>query len=106
MGTEYRYRSNGKYEGDVLPVDFAGNAASLGAWTARARTGEDLKAALNAARTQPRTSVVVIETAYGQSVPSYESWWDVPVAEVSEPASVRAARLKYEEARRKQRYFF
>jgi 3D-(3,5/4)-trihydroxycyclohexane-1,2-dione acylhydrolase (decyclizing) len=106
MGTEYRYRSNGKYEGDVLPVDFAGNAASLGAWTARARTGEDLKAALEAARKQPRTSVVVIETAYEQSVPSYESWWDVPVAEVSEPDSVRVARQKYEEARKKQRYFF
>ncbi len=106
MGTEYRYRSNGKYEGDILLVDFAGNAASLGAWTARARTSEDLKAALEAARTQPRTSVVVIETAYEQSVPSYESWWDVPVAEVSEPESVRVARQKYEEARKKQRYFF
>jgi 3D-(3,5/4)-trihydroxycyclohexane-1,2-dione acylhydrolase (decyclizing) len=106
MGTEYRYRRNGKYEGDLLPVDFAANAASLGAWTAQARNGEDLKAALGAARTQSRTSVVVIETAYVQSVPNYESWWDVPVAEVSERESARVARQKYEEARKKERYFF
>jgi 3D-(3,5/4)-trihydroxycyclohexane-1,2-dione acylhydrolase (decyclizing) len=106
MGTEYRYRRDDKYEGDVLPVDFAANAASLGAWTALARTGEDLKAALAAARKQSRTSVLVIETAYEQTVPSYESWWDVPIAEVSDRESVKAARQKYEEARKKERYFF
>ena len=106
MGTEYRYRREGKYDGDILPVDFEANAASLGAWTARARSGEELKAALIDARKQPRTSVVVIETMYEQSVPSYESWWDVPIAEVSEEETVRAARLKYEEQRKKERYFF
>jgi 3D-(3,5/4)-trihydroxycyclohexane-1,2-dione acylhydrolase (decyclizing) len=49
---------------------------------------------------------VVIETAYDQRVPGYESWWDVPVAEVSEQESVKAARREYEEARKKERYFF
>ena len=106
LGTEYRHGRNGKYDGDILPIDFAANAASLGAWTARARTGEELKAALEAARKQLRTSVVVIETEYGQRVPGYESWWDVPIAEVSERETVKAARQKYEEARKKQRYFF
>jgi 3D-(3,5/4)-trihydroxycyclohexane-1,2-dione acylhydrolase (decyclizing) len=106
MGTEYRFRHNGKYEGQNLLVDFVANAASLGAWTARARTGEDLKAALSTARKQFRTSVVVIETAYAQSVPNYDSWWDVPIAEVSEHESTRVARQKYEEARKKERYFF
>ncbi len=106
MGTEYRYRRDDKYEGDVLPVDFSANAASLGAWTALARTGEDLKAALAAARKQSRTSVIVIETAYEQTIPSYESWWDVPIAEVSDRESVKATRQKYEEARKKERYFF
>ncbi|HWZ82301.1 MAG TPA: 3D-(3,5/4)-trihydroxycyclohexane-1,2-dione acylhydrolase (decyclizing) [Terriglobales bacterium] len=105
MGTQYRYRRNGKYDGDILPVDFEANAASLGAWTARAGTGEELRAALKAARQQSRTSVVVIETAYDQRVPGYESWWDVPIAEVSERESVRAARKKYEDARKKERYF-
>jgi len=106
MGTEYRHRLNGKYEGEILPVDFVANAASLGAWTATARTGKDLKSALSAARKQSRTSVVVIETAYAQSVPNYESWWDVPIAEVSEHEATAIARQKYEEARKKERYFF
>jgi len=106
MGTEYRRRRDGKYDGDALTVDFVANAASLGAWTVRARTGEDLKSALVEARKQSRTSVIVIETAYESSVPSYESWWDVPIAEVSERETVKAARRKYEEARKKERYFF
>jgi 3D-(3,5/4)-trihydroxycyclohexane-1,2-dione acylhydrolase (decyclizing) len=106
MGTNYRYRRGEKYDGDVLPVDFAANAASLGAWVARAKTADELKESLTAAREQKRTSVVVIETSYDQRVPGYESWWDVPIAEVSERDSVKAARSGYEEARRKERFFF
>ncbi len=105
MGTEYRYRRNGKYDGDVIVVDYEANAASLGAWTIRARTAEELKIALASARKQSRTSVVVIDAAYDQRVPGYESWWDVPIAEVSENEAVKAARQKYESARKKERYF-
>ena len=106
MGTEYRYRQGEQYAGDCLPVDFEANAASLGAWTTRATSGKELEAALAKARQEPRTSVIVIETAYDQRVPGYESWWDVPIAEVSERESVKAARQEYEEARKKERYFF
>jgi len=105
MGTEYRYRRNGKLEGDVIPVDFVANAKSLGADAVRATTRDDLKEALLAARKNPKTSVVVIETDYAQRVPGYESWWDVVVAEVSEAESVRAARAKYVEAQKKERIF-
>jgi len=106
MGTSYRYRRGDKYDGELLPVDFSANAASLGAWTVRARTGEELKAALASARKQTRTSVVVVETSYDERVPGYESWWDVPIAEVSEKEAVKAARRQYEEARKKERLFF
>jgi 3D-(3,5/4)-trihydroxycyclohexane-1,2-dione acylhydrolase (decyclizing) len=106
MGTSYRYRRGDEYEGEFLPVDFAANAASLGAWTVRARTAEELKAALVSVKKQPRTSVVVVETSYDQRVPTYESWWDVPIAEVSEHETVKSARQKYEEARNKERLFF
>lgn len=105
MGTQYRFRSGDTYKGDLLPVDFVANAASLGAWTKRARTAEELKSALCEARQQKHTAVVVIETAAEERVPGYESWWDVPIAEVSDRESVRAARQKYEEARKKERYF-
>jgi 3D-(3,5/4)-trihydroxycyclohexane-1,2-dione acylhydrolase (decyclizing) len=106
MGTNYRYRRGDKYDGDVLPVDFAANAASLGAWIARAKTADELQAALAAAREQRRTSVIVIETSYDQRVPGYESWWDVPIAEVSERDAVKAARRSYEEICKKERFFF
>ncbi len=36
-------------------------------------------------------------------VPGYESWWDVPVAEVSELPAVRAARAEYDAARAAER---
>jgi len=105
MGTEYRYRRNGKLEGDPVCVDFVTNARSLGACAVRARTREELQAALADARKQKQTSVVVIETAYDQRVPGYESWWDVPIAEVSEAESVQRARAKYEIAKQKERVF-
>jgi 3D-(3,5/4)-trihydroxycyclohexane-1,2-dione acylhydrolase (decyclizing) len=106
MGTNYRYRRGSKYDGENLPVDFASNAASLGAWSIQARTVEELRAAIVSARKQNRTAVVVVETSYDDRVPGYESWWDVAVAEVSENESVNAARQKYKEARKKERLFF
>jgi 3D-(3,5/4)-trihydroxycyclohexane-1,2-dione acylhydrolase (decyclizing) len=105
MGTEYRYRRNGKLEGDRVLVDFVANAQSLGAHAVRAESRDDLRKALREARQRPETSVIVIETSYDQRVPGYESWWDVPIAEVSEVESVRAARAKYVKAREKQRVF-
>ena len=86
-------------------MDFAANAASLGACTIRAKTHEELRSALASQRKHDRTSVIVVETSYEDRVPGYESWWDVAIAEVSESESVRAAREKYEEARKQERYF-
>jgi 3D-(3,5/4)-trihydroxycyclohexane-1,2-dione acylhydrolase (decyclizing) len=106
MGTNYRYRRGEKYDGENIPVDFAANAASLGAWTKPVRTASELKEALATAKQQDRTTVLVIETSYDQRVPGYESWWDVPIAEVSERESVKEARRQYEEARKKERFFF
>jgi len=105
LGTNYRYRRGDKYDGEVLPVDFAANAASLGACTVRVRTHDELRNALASGRKQERTSVIVVETSYEDRVPGYESWWDVPIAEVSERGTVREARQKYEQARKKERHF-
>ncbi len=105
MGTEYRYRHNGRLEGERIEVDFVANARSLGASAVRALSREDFRKALLEAKKSPTTSVVVIETDYSKRVPGYESWWDVPIAEVSEVDSVKQARAKYVEARKKQRVF-
>jgi 3D-(3,5/4)-trihydroxycyclohexane-1,2-dione acylhydrolase (decyclizing) len=106
MGTEYRFRRNGHYAGETINVDFQANAASFGAWTARALNLDELRTALATSRSESRTTVIVVETDYDAQVPGYETWWDVPVAEVSEVETVKAARAKYEEASKKERYFF
>ncbi len=105
MGTNYRYRRGEKYDGELLPVDFQANASSLGAWAVRARTSQEFRQALCDAKKQTRTSVVVVETSFDDRVPGYESWWDVPIAEVSERETVKAARTEYEKARSRERLF-
>jgi 3D-(3,5/4)-trihydroxycyclohexane-1,2-dione acylhydrolase (decyclizing) len=105
FATEFRYRENGDYTGGVLPIDFAANAASLGACAVRAGSRVELAAALERMKMADRTSVVVVETDINVRVPGYESWWDVPIAEVSDVESVKTARKEYEEARRKERHY-
>ena len=91
--------------GDVLPVDLAGNAESLGAIVHRPTDAESLEAALAAARRADRTTVIYVPVDGSLGVPGYESWWDVAVAEVSEQEDVRNARTAWETARKRQRYF-
>ena len=105
FGTEYRYREEG-LTGDIIATDFAANAASLGAYTVTARTYDQLSAALAEAKKQTRTSVVVVETDYDDRVPGYDSWWDVPIAEVSDSQAVQEARAVYVDAVKKERYFW
>jgi len=107
FGTDFRYRHSdtGQLDGEPLPVDFAANAASLGAHTIRATSREDLQRALAEARRQERTTVIVVEVDKEMRVPGYESWWDVPIAEVSEIEAVQRARAQYEKAVKKERHF-
>jgi 3D-(3,5/4)-trihydroxycyclohexane-1,2-dione acylhydrolase (decyclizing) len=47
----------------------------------------------------------VIKNDRLHGVPSYDTWWEVAVPEVSEIDAVRAAREEYEEKRVMERYF-
>ena len=86
-------------------MDFVANAASLGAVAVRARTLEELKDALVEARAAKRTTVTAIEVDRTIRVPGYDSWWDVPIAEVSETKSVRDARRTYETNVKRERHY-
>jgi 3D-(3,5/4)-trihydroxycyclohexane-1,2-dione acylhydrolase (decyclizing) len=109
FGTLFRYRRNGSLpvdsdaSDDYLPVDLAANAESLGAHVIRTRSIEELRSALVEATHQQRTTVIAIEVDRYEGVPGYESWWDVPVAEISGVDSVRRARADYDAARRAER---
>jgi len=86
-------------------VDLAANAESLGARVMRAETIDELRGALEAAKGEQGVTVIAVATDRARGVPSYESWWDVPVAEVSDVATVRAAREEYEQARLAERRY-
>ena len=105
FGTRYRARNpqTGSLDGDLLPVDLAANAASLGADVRSVTTVDELEAALRAARASDRCTVVEIATDPLAPAPSSEAWWDVPVAEVAGLESTRAARETYEQHKRAQR---
>jgi 3D-(3,5/4)-trihydroxycyclohexane-1,2-dione acylhydrolase (decyclizing) len=107
FGTAYRFRNEqtGRLDGPFLPVDLAANAESLGVEVHRARSVAELRTALLAARTSSRPTLVHIETDPLVPSPSSESWWDVPVAEVSHLQSTVDARKTYQEDKARQRRY-
>jgi 3D-(3,5/4)-trihydroxycyclohexane-1,2-dione acylhydrolase (decyclizing) len=107
FGTAYRYRdaASGRLDGGPLPVDLAANAASLGADVLRAGTIAEFRDALVKARDAAHTTVVHVRTDPLAGAPDSGAWWDVPVAEVSNLDTTRAARAEYENAKRAQRHY-
>ena len=108
FGNELRYRdrASNRLEGDFVPIDFARNAESYGAVAFRAHSEGELREALERSKRESRTVVIHVPVQIDASVPGFESWWDVPVAEVSEEAGVQTAQEAYERARARQRYFY
>jgi 3D-(3,5/4)-trihydroxycyclohexane-1,2-dione acylhydrolase (decyclizing) len=113
FGTHYRYRKDGSIcldseeaPGEVLPVDLAANAESLGARVIRTKNIAELEDALAEAKAVERTVVIYVPVDRYEGVPDYESFWDVPVAaEVSEVNSVVAAHEEYAEAKETERRY-
>ena len=107
FGTKFLYRNDttGQLDGETLPVDLVANAASLGAHVIEADSVTSLKAALGEAKASDCTTVIKVDVDFEKRVPSYESWWDVPVAQVSEVDTVQQAYKEYETAKQKERYF-
>jgi 3D-(3,5/4)-trihydroxycyclohexane-1,2-dione acylhydrolase (decyclizing) len=107
FGVRYKMRDaeTGRTTKANAPIDFAANARSLGAHVLTARDIPQLRSGLEEARRQTRSTVIVIETDSEKRAPGYESWWDVPVAEVSSMARVREARRQFERDVKRERFF-
>jgi len=106
FGCNFRYRDeNGQFDGGLLPVDLAANAASLGARVLTARSIGELGDALKKARDIDQTVVIHVETDPAEYVTIGGAWWDVAVAEVSTSESVQQARAEYERNKRDQRLY-
>ena len=63
------------------------------------------KSALVAAKAIDRTVVIHVPADRYEGVPDYESWWDVPVAEVSDSDAVRKAREEHERGAARRRWY-
>ena len=106
FGTQLRYRSeDGALSSRPIEIDFAANARSLGVQVVTADTLAEVRSALAAAKSATETTVIVTHTDPSVKVGGYESWWDVPPAEVSTLDSVKTARKAYDEAKKKKRFY-
>jgi 3D-(3,5/4)-trihydroxycyclohexane-1,2-dione acylhydrolase (decyclizing) len=103
FGTRYRYRTPTGLDGDVLPVDLAANAASLGARVTAVSGIVELEKAFADAQAADVTTVIHVETDPLVPAPDSPAWWDVPVAEVAELESTRDARATYDNQKTRQR---
>jgi 3D-(3,5/4)-trihydroxycyclohexane-1,2-dione acylhydrolase (decyclizing) len=85
-----------------VPIELAANAESLGAIVYRATDRAALDEALRSARAADRTAVIYARVDPLKGIPGCDSWWDVPVAEVSQQPAVQAARAAWEQGRRRR----
>lgn len=106
FGTYYRYRNEetSQLDGGLLPIDYASNAASMGAYVLKASNVIELNEALKKAKTIDRTTLIYIEVDRKKALQGY-AWWDVPVAQISVKEKVEESLKKYQENKKKQRYY-
>ncbi|MCM4170734.1 3D-(3,5/4)-trihydroxycyclohexane-1,2-dione acylhydrolase (decyclizing) [Arenibacter sp. TNZ] len=106
FGTYYRYRNEetDQLDGGLLPIDYAANAASMGAHVIKVKNVKELNAALKKAKTIDKTTVIYIEVDRKKAVPGF-AWWDVAVAEVSEKSEVKKSLETYRENKKTQKYY-
>jgi 3D-(3,5/4)-trihydroxycyclohexane-1,2-dione acylhydrolase (decyclizing) len=89
---------------EVSPhIDFAAHGKSLGAISEKVSSLADLERALKKAKTNTRTTFIVIDTDPMKTTDAGGHWWDVAIPEVSTRSQVRAARKNYDKAKAKQR---
>jgi 3D-(3,5/4)-trihydroxycyclohexane-1,2-dione acylhydrolase (decyclizing) len=87
---------------EVVDVDFAAHAASMGCRAETVRSIPELEAAFQRARTADRTTVIAIKvSAYDWTEGG--SFWEVGVPEVSDRASIREARQALDAGKTEQR---
>jgi 3D-(3,5/4)-trihydroxycyclohexane-1,2-dione acylhydrolase (decyclizing) len=82
---------------NLVDIDFAKHAESLGATAEKVGSIIELEAALGRARDAAGTYVVVIDTDPAITTEAGGAWWDVAVPEVSERGGVTAARAAYDQ---------
>lgn len=111
-GTKYRFhnQSGNEFEsGEVLPIDLATNAESLGINVIRIDESPsaivDLMQAVKDAKSNPRATLIHINSDPLLYAPDGEGWWEVPIAEESTLPSTQKASAIYKEAIKRQKKY-
>jgi 3D-(3,5/4)-trihydroxycyclohexane-1,2-dione acylhydrolase (decyclizing) len=76
--TEFR-----TFDNQILNIDYAKVAEAYGAKAYHATTLEDLKAAIEDAKKQNKSTFIEVKVLPKTMTDGYESWWNVGIAEVS-----------------------
>jgi 3D-(3,5/4)-trihydroxycyclohexane-1,2-dione acylhydrolase (decyclizing) len=106
FGNEWKTRdSSGNLAGASVVVDYAKNGESWGALGLRARTPEELTAAVKAAIASPISVVIDIKVSPKTMTNGYDSWWRVGTAQVSSnPEVEKAAKFMAEETAKARKF--
>ncbi len=109
LGNEFRVRdqASGKLDdGDFVEIDYAKNAESIGLRAWNATDEAELKAALEEARLEQRSCMIVAQIERYSRLPRSGIWWDVFGAEVTSDEATKALVEEREEGRQSQRFYW
>ncbi|MDN5901301.1 MAG: 3D-(3,5/4)-trihydroxycyclohexane-1,2-dione acylhydrolase (decyclizing) [Brachybacterium sp.] len=107
FATRYRMRDeeSGLLDGGLVPLDIPANIRSYGIEVQEVSDTESFREAYRRAEASAEATAIVVNTnLYGPNPPG-NSWWDVPVSEVSTLESTRTARTAYEDEQSPQRHY-
>jgi len=106
FGCEFRYRDSatGRLDGEYIPVDYAAMAKGAGFDSYQAKSSSEFIAALKAARTSEKSTLIDCKTARKSMTGDYGAWWRVGTPEVSKKTAVVKAseKIKKNVAKAKQ----
>ena len=109
LGNEFKIRDQESGlldEGQFIEVDYAKNAESVGLKTWVANTEEEIHSALQEAKHQENSCLIVVPTEKYRSPSGSEVWWEVVGAEVTNDPKTKALVEAREAGRIKQRFYY
>jgi 3D-(3,5/4)-trihydroxycyclohexane-1,2-dione acylhydrolase (decyclizing) len=107
FGTQFRMRVPGavNYEGPVVAVDYAANAAAFGCETAEGASRAELRDALSRAKDATRPFVIVARVTDDQFAIPAGAWWDYGSPETAADPETAERHEQYLRDRAAQRWY-
>ncbi len=99
LATEMRYRNEetGKLDGNYVYTDFAKIGEGYGMKPFSAKTSEELREAIRAAKKEEVSCIIDAKVLPKTMAEGYESWWHIGVASTSKSEKVQEARKRIDD---------